>query len=81
MCCCEKPTINGEFGCKWQPSDNPIVRPVDPQELDALEPMLFDEPGRCGGLDCHSHHFRLVGGPGGSLGLMVRHGGGMNISN
>ena len=76
MCCCEKPTINGEFGYKWQPNDNPIVRPVDPPMLSALEALLFDEPGRCGGLDCHSHHFRLVRGPGGSLGLMVRHGGG-----
>jgi hypothetical protein len=76
MCCCEKPTINGEIGYKWQPDDNPIVRPVDPPMLGALEALLFDEPGRCGGLDCHSHHFRLVRGPGGSLGLMVRHGGG-----
>jgi len=52
------------------------TRPVDPPMLGALEALLFDEPGRCGGLDCHSHHFRLVRGPGGSLGLMVRHGGG-----
>jgi hypothetical protein len=76
MCCCEKPTINGEFGYKWQPNDNPIVRPVDPPELSALEMMLFDEPGRCGGLDCLSHHFRLVRGPSSSLGLVARHGGG-----
>ena len=76
MCCCEKPTLNGEFGYKWQPNDNPVVRPVDPPELSALETMLFDEPGRCCGLDCHSHHLRLVRRPGGSFGLMVRHGGG-----
>ena len=36
--------------------------------------MLYDEPGRCGGMDSHSHHFRVVRDIG--LDLLVRHGGG-----
>jgi hypothetical protein len=75
MCCCDNPTINGKMGYKWQPKDTPSITPVNPPELSALETLLYDEPGRCGGLDCHSHHFRVVRGPGG-LGLLVRHGSG-----
>jgi len=88
MCCCEKPTINGTTpvkmtfdtpGGNYQPS---------PPELAEGDQLLFDEPGRCGGrnpdakpgemgaggLDCHSHHYRLVRHCG--LALLVRHGGG-----
>ncbi len=53
----------------------PISRadPRDPPELSALETLLYDEPGRCCGLDSHSHHFRVVSGPGG-IGLLARPG-------
>jgi hypothetical protein len=37
--------------------------------------LLYDEPGRCGGLDCHSHHYRVVKQYG-QRWLLVRHGGG-----
>ncbi len=75
MCCCGKPVINGEVGYKWQPNDAPSVRPVHAPELRERDMLLFDEPGRCGGLDAHSHHYRLVkSGP--WLELLVRHGGG-----
>ncbi len=76
MCCCDKPTINGELGYKWQPNDVPIVRQLFSPDLREGEILLYDEPGRCGGLDSHSHHYRLVLSPGGSLELLVRHGGG-----
>jgi hypothetical protein len=75
MCCCEKPTVNGEFGYKWQPNDIPIVRTPHAPELLEDQSLLYDEPGRCGGLDSHSHHYRLVRWYS-SLYLLVRHGGG-----
>jgi hypothetical protein len=74
MCCCEKPTVNGELGYRWQPNDNPMVREVNPPAITADETILYDEPGRCGGVDCHSHHFRLVKDRYHYL-LLVRHGG------
>jgi hypothetical protein len=75
MCCCGKPTINGELGYKWQPDDAPSTRPVDPPDVADDETILYDEPGRCGGLDHHAHHFRVVQWYS-SLFLLVRHGGG-----
>ena len=75
MCCCDKPTINGEMGYKWQPNDKPSIRPVNPPSLDDRDILLYDEPGRCGGLDSHCHHYRLVqSGP--YFSLLVRNGGG-----
>ena len=88
MCCCEKPTSNGTAPIKMTfdtPASN--YRP-NPPELAEGDVLLFDEPGRCGGrnpdakpgelgaggLDCHSHHYRLVRHCG--LALLVRHGGG-----
>ena len=88
MCCCEKPTINGTTPVKMTfdaPGSN--YQP-NPPELAEGDQLLFDEPGRCGGrnpdakpgepgaggLDCHSHHYRLVRHCG--LALLVRHGGG-----
>ena len=76
MCCCEKPTINGELGYKWQPNDAPGRHQPEPPELAEGDQLLFDEPGRCGGLDSHSHHFRLVRHGCGTVSLLVRHGGG-----
>jgi hypothetical protein len=76
MCCCEKPNINGQPGFQWQPNDPPRIRPVMPPDLDDGDELLYDEPGRCGGTDCHSHHFRVVKRHRRGLALYVRHGGG-----
>lgn len=75
MCCCGRPVVNGEPGYKWNCTDNPIIRPVDPPSLNDGDKLLRDEPGRCGGVDSHSHHYRLVKYYS-SLMLLVRHGAG-----
>lgn len=75
MCCCGKPVKNGEMGYRWQPNDSPRVREVNPPDLQPEETLLIDEPGRCGGLDCHSHHYRVTV-RWGTYYLAVRHGGG-----
>ena len=74
MCCCGKPTINGQPGYSWD-GKSFSTRPVDPPDLADGDELIYDEPGRCGGTDCHSHHFRLVKGKKG-LAILVRHGGG-----
>jgi hypothetical protein len=71
MCCCGQPTINGEPGYRWSPGDPPSVHPVSPPTLEDGDRLLFDEPGRCGGQDSHSYHYRVT-----SRMLLVRHGGG-----
>jgi hypothetical protein len=73
MCCCGKPVVNGQPGYKWNFNDTATVRPVNPPVLNDNEQLLRDEPGRCGGLDSHSHHYRLAKSCG-SLILLVRHG-------
>ena len=75
MCCCERPTVNGEFGYKWQRNDSPMVYKPYAPELREGENLLFDEPGRCGGVDSHSYHYRLVTWHS-SFHLLVRHSGG-----
>lgn len=75
MCCCDTPTINGEIGYKWQSNDMPGTYPLNPPALQEGDALLFDEPGRCGGLDSHSYHYRVVKVCG-SLELLVCHGGG-----
>ncbi len=75
MCCCDKPTINGELGYKWQPNDKPSIRRPDPPEIGDGDSLLFDEPGRCGGIDSHCHHYRIVKNCG-TVYLLVRNGGG-----
>lgn len=76
MCCCGTPTINGiDRTYRWQPNDNPSIRPANPPDLQDREHLLIDAPGRCGGLDSHSHHYRLVTN-GIFASLLVRHGGG-----
>lgn len=82
MCCCGKPVVNGEPGYSWD-GKSFSVRPVSPPTLPDEAALLFDEPGRCGGLDCHSHHYRVVKKNGG-FSLLVKHGGGeehIRISN
>ena len=73
MCCCAKPTVNGEPGYSWD-GKTVSVCPVDPPAIAADDKLLFDEPGRCGGLDSHCYHYRVVKNCG--LKLLVRHGGG-----
>ena len=75
MCCCGKPVINGELGYRWQPEHAPSVRPANPPDLQDGDVLLYDEPGRCGGIDSHAHHFRVVNDRG-AFYLLVRHGGG-----
>jgi len=75
MCCCDKPNVNGEMGYKWQPNDAPRVRPVDPPTLQDGEVLLYDEPGRCGGIDSHSYHYRVIKDCG-TLYLLAKHGAG-----
>lgn len=75
MCCCAKPNINGQPGYQWQPNDAPMTHLVHPPDLGERDELLSDEPGRCGGIDSHSHHYRLVK-TSGTIDLLVRHGGG-----
>jgi hypothetical protein len=75
MCCCGKPTVNGTAPVKMTyelPASSYEPRPPALHDRDVL---LFDEPGRCGGLDHHSYHFRVVKQYS-SLYLLVKHGGG-----
>lgn len=75
MCCCGKPVVNGEPGYKWNFNDDPGVRRVDPPSLENHDTLIRDEPGRCGGIDSHCHHYRLVKSFS-SLMLLVRNGTG-----
>jgi hypothetical protein len=75
MCCCGKPVVNGELGYKWQPNDTPQVRQALPPTLHETDVLLYDEPGRCGGIDSHCHHYRVVRSYS-MYALLVRHGGG-----
>ena len=76
MCCCGKPTINGQINSySWDGKAFMTYEP-NPPALEEGDTLLWDEPGRCGGIDAHSHHFRLVKRQWGGLSLLVRHGGG-----
>ena len=75
MCCCDQPTINGQLGYKWQPNDTPSIRRPYPPELSEGDELIIDEPGRCGGVDAHCHHYRVVLNHG-MASLLVQHGGG-----
>jgi hypothetical protein len=75
MCCCGQPNVNGQPGYRWQPDDPPSIRGISAPELAKGETLLYDEPGRCGGVDSHCHHYR-VAKKYGTLYLLVRHGGG-----
>jgi hypothetical protein len=76
MCCCGKPTINGQPGAYSWDGKSFSTYPPAPPALGERDTLLYDEPGRCGGLDAHSHHFRVVKSLGGLYSLLVRHGGG-----
>src|SRR6266702_7064250 len=75
MCMCGKPTLNGESGYSWN-GERAHVRPVDPPVLEGGDELLYDEPGRCGGVDSHCHHLRVVKSRYDGFKLLVRHGGG-----
>jgi hypothetical protein len=75
MCNCIKhPTVNGEPGYRWN-DEREGVHPINPPDLEEGDELLYDEPGRCGGIDSHSHHFRVVKKSSWYY-LIVRHGGG-----
>jgi hypothetical protein len=77
MCCCGKPTINGELGYRWNNPNGPAgVHPINAPLVKDDETILYDEPGRCGGTDSHSHHYRIIKPRFGPSTLLVRHGGG-----
>ena len=79
MCCCGKPTVNGQPGYRWNDPNGPTgIHPVNPPNLADGDVLIHDEPGRCGGQDSHSYHYRVVRRHG-SLFLLVRHGGGDEI--
>lgn len=75
MCCCKEPNVNGNPGYSWD-GKSVGTHPVNPPTLRDGDMMLFDEPGRCGGVDSHSFHFRVVRQKYGGLALLVRHGAG-----
>lgn len=75
MCACGQPTINGQPGYKWQPEHPPSVHPLNPPDLQDTDTPLFDEPGRCGGQDSHSFHYRVVRRLS-TVYLLTKHGGG-----
>jgi uncharacterized protein involved in type VI secretion and phage assembly len=77
MCCCGKPNVNGTPGAYSWDGRTFSTREPSPPPLADGDALLFDEPGRCGGLDAHSHHFRLVKGAYNAVALLVRHGGGV----
>lgn len=73
MCCCGKPTVNGEQGYSWDGKSFGVRQP-DPPQIAEDEVLLFDEPGRCGGVDSHAQHCRVVKGSMGRVLLIVRSG-------
>lgn len=73
MCCCATPNTNGTLGYSWDGKSIGTC-PIDAPALDERDILLFDEPGRCGGMDSHCHHYRLVKKTGTEL--LVKHGGG-----
>lgn len=75
MCMCGRAVINGEFGYRWNEGTAIGTRPVDPPELEEGEKLLYDLPGRCGGVDSHAYHYRVVKRSGVVV-LVVRHGAG-----
>lgn len=76
MCCCDIPNINGQLGYKWNnPNGAASIRPISAPETQEGDELLYDEPGRCGGIDSHAHHYRIVRNSG-SIYLLVRNGAG-----
>ncbi len=74
MCMCKKPNLNGTPGYSWD-GKTTLTRNVDPPDIQDGDNLLFDEPGRCGGIDAHCHHYRLVSRHG-QFFMLVRNGSG-----
>ena len=76
MCCCPRPNINGTPNAYSWDGKTIGTRPIHAPTPAEGDTVLFDEPGRCGGLDAHSHHFIVVKAQYGGFFLLVMHGGG-----
>lgn len=76
MCCCGKPVINGESGYSWDGKSVSVRKPYF-AELEDGDELIRDLPGRCGGIDSHSHDLRIVKKRILGLFLLVHHGGGV----
>jgi len=74
MCMCGKTIVNGEPGYSWDGKSFGTREP-NPPDLTGADSLLYDLPGRCGGIDSHSYHFRVVQRYG-SVKIIVRHGAG-----
>lgn len=74
MCCCGKPTVNGDPGYSWDGKSFSVRNPWFP-ELQEGDELIKDLPGRCGGVDSHCHDLRLVKRHS-QLYLLVHNGGG-----
>lgn len=75
MCCCEKAVINGEDGYSWDGKSFSVRKPCF-AEMEEGDVLVRDLPGRCGGIDSHSHDFRIIRRKIMGLYLLVHHGGG-----
>jgi hypothetical protein len=76
MCCCPKPNVNGTPNAYSWDGKSFMTNTPHPPELAEGDTLMADEPGRCGGIDSHSHHIRLVKQQYGGHAILVRHGGG-----
>ena len=75
MCCCPKPSINGEPNAySWDGKSLSTRAPVFAALKDSDE-LLYELPGRCGGMDSHCHDLRVVKNHG-SYALLVHNGSG-----
>lgn len=77
MCCCGRPTINGEPNAYSWDGKTFMTRQPDPPPLEDGDTLLYDGPGRCGGIDSHCHHIRVVKDKYGRTFLKIKHGGGV----
>ena len=78
MCMCGKPNVNGTPGAYSWDGKVWSTRQPSPPDLAEGETLVYDEPGRCGGIDAHSHHFRLVKDRSSGFTILVLHGGGID---
>jgi hypothetical protein len=78
MCICKRPHVNGENGLYGWMNGSTVQHstyPPNPPALIEGDEILCDEPGRCGVIDSHAFHFRIVRHHGAEY-FLVRHGAG-----